>query len=276
MTRAVWPAPAKLNLFLHVIGRRPDGYHLLQTVFQLLDYGDELHLTVTADGAIRRVGTHADIPEDADLAVRAARLLQASAHVDRGATIRVDKRIPIGGGLGGGSSDAATTLLALNRLWEVGLSTRELAELGLRLGADVPVFVCGQTAWAEGVGEALTPLSVAESWYVVLTPPVAVPTARIFAALELTHCSPPIRIRDFHAGLGRNDLEPIVRRLYPEVDQALVWLGQHGPARMTGSGSSVFLPVPARAEGERILRAARGQYRGFVARGANLHPLYNC
>ena len=268
-----WPAPAKLNLFLHVTGRRADGYHLLQTVFQFLDYGDELAFRVTDDGRIARAAPIPDVPEAADLTLRAARLLREATGVRRGVEIAVTKRIPAGGGLGGGSSDAATTLLALNQLWNLQLPPPELAALGLRLGADVPVFVHGRAAWAEGVGEVLTPMELEEPWYVVLAPSVQVSTAAVFADPELTHNTPPITIRAFLEGRGGNDLDPVVRRRYPEVDRALRWLSQHGTARMTGSGGCVFLPVADRAAGERILAQRPLSCGGFVARGVNRHPL---
>ncbi len=269
----VWPAPAKLNLFLHVTGRRPDGYHLLQTVFQFLDYGDDLAFEVTDGARIVRATALAAVPEDRDLTVRAARLLQAATGIRRGARIHLTKRLPLGGGLGGGSSDAATTLMALNRLWGCGLATVELARLGLQLGADVPVFVHGHAAWAEGVGEVLTPIDPVETRYVVLTPPVSVSTAEVFADPELTRHTPPITIRAFREGRGHNDLEPVVRRLRPEVGAALDWLRERGPARMTGSGGCVFLPVADADSGQRILKEAASRWTGFVARGINRHPI---
>lgn len=269
----VWPAPAKLNLFLHVTGRRPDGYHELQTVFQFLDYGDELEFEATADGCIRHRAPVLGVEAERELCIRAAHLLKAMAPPATGATIRLRKHLPLGGGLGGGSSDAATTLVALNRLWELGLSADRLAALGLQLGADVPVFVHGHAAWAEGVGERLTPVDLPEPWYVVLVPPVQVSTAAIFADPELTRDSPPITIRAFREGAGRNDLEPVVRRRYPQVGDALDWLRRYGPARMTGSGASVFLAVADRAEAERILAQRPDGCDGFAARGLNRSPL---
>lgn len=271
-----WPAPAKINLFLHVTGRRPDGYHLLQTVFQFLDRGDTLRYTLTDDGRITRARPLPGVTEEADLTLRAARLLQQHGKTTRGVVIDLEKHIPAGGGLGGGSSDAATTLLALNDLWDVHLSLPDLASLGLQLGADIPVFLHGRAAWAEGVGEVLTPIELDEPWYVVLSPKVTVSTHAVFSDPELTHHSPPITIRDFHEGLGlRNDLESLVRRRYPEVDQALCWLGRYGAARMTGSGGCVFLKVADAAAGQRILDEAPETLPGFVVRGMNLHPLYN-
>jgi 4-diphosphocytidyl-2-C-methyl-D-erythritol kinase len=269
-----WPAPAKLNLFLHVTGRRVDGFHELQTVFQFLDYGDELSFDTTGDGRIERAGTVAGVPADRDLAVRAARLLQAETGTDRGAVIRVDKRIPLGGGLGGGSSDAATALVALNHLWGTALTRDALAGLGLCLGADVPVFVSGRAAWAEGVGERLSALDLPEPWYVVVDPGAQVSTAEVYADPELTRNTPPITIRDFRAGLGRNDLEPVVRRRSPEVDRALEWLTGFGHARMSGSGGCVFVETAGPREGEAILSALPAGMRGFVARGVNRSPLF--
>jgi 4-diphosphocytidyl-2-C-methyl-D-erythritol kinase len=270
-----WPAPAKLNLFLHVTGKRPDGYHLLQTVFQFLDYHDVLVFRVTDDGRIARAAAVPGVPEDKDLTLRAARLLQEHARVGRGVEIAVTKRIPAGGGLGGGSSDAATTLLALNRLWGIHLPAAELGSLGLTLGADVPVFIGGHAAWAEGIGEVLTPVDPPEPWYTVVVPPRTVSTREVFAGFdELTRYSPPITIRAFQEGRGtRNDLEPLVRRRYPEVDRAFRFLESYGRARLTGSGGCVFLDVADSAEGERILSRLPPGLTGFVARGMNRHPL---
>lgn len=268
-----WPAPAKLNLFLHVIGRRQDGYHLLQTAFQFLDYADELSFRVTNDGRITRTEPPADVSEDTDLTLRAARALQEAMQVNQGVEIRVKKRIPIGGGLGGGSSDAATTLLALNHLWDLRLERSQLARLALQLGADVPVFVGGRAAWAEGVGEHLTPLEPKEVWYVVVVPPVHVSTAKVFGELGLTAFRAPITIRDFHAGRIHNDLEQVVRRRYPEVDEAFAWLARFGQPRMTGSGGCVYLTITDAETGKRILAQLPQRLGGFVARGVNRHPL---
>ena len=275
---ASWPAPAKLNLFLHVTGRRPDGYHTLQTLFQFLDMGDDLRVDVTRDGRITRANTLPGVPAEHDLCVRAAHLLQTASGTTLGASIYLDKRLPLGGGLGGGSSDAATTLLALNELWGCGLTPEALAALSLNLGADVPVFVRGHAAWAEGVGEILTPVEPPEQWMVVLTPAVTVSTAQVFTAfdreLDLTPYSPAITIRDFHAGRVRNDLEPVVCRLYPEVDNALKWLGNFGKARMTGSGACVFLPVADETAGQAILaQCPKVLAGGFVTHSRNVHPL---
>lgn len=269
----IYPAPAKLNLFLHVVGRRADGYHLLQTVFRFLDFGDELHLAVRADGAIRRLNPLPGVSEEHDLCVRAARLLQAHGGSRLGADIRLDKRLPMGGGLGGGSSDAATVLLALNRLWGLDLPRAELQALGLRLGADVPVFVFGRSAFAEGVGEQLQAVDLAPASYVVLTPPVHVSTAEIFAHPALTRDTPAVKMRVFSTGFGHNDLEPVVCDLYPRVAESLIWLRQFGDARMTGSGACVFAAFPDRTTAERVFAARPEGVAGFVADGLDAHPL---
>lgn len=282
---SAWPAPAKLNLFLHVLGRRADGYHLLQTVFQLLDIGDTVHLRVRSDGRIERVNPLPGVPAEEDLCVRAARLLQQEARCEAGVDIALDKRIPLGGGLGGGSSDAATVLLALNRLWNLHWPLAKLAQLGLRLGADVPVFIHGENAWAEGVGERLTRVGLPAQHYVVICPGISVRTAQIFADPELTRSTPPITIRDFLAGRGRNDLESVARRRFPAVDVLLGWLNQFGAARMTGSGASVFLPVRDSAAAQAVLAAFGrdqpllnvGSQAGsvaFSAQGISRHPLH--
>ncbi|MDP3585421.1 MAG: 4-(cytidine 5'-diphospho)-2-C-methyl-D-erythritol kinase [Thiobacillus sp.] len=269
-----YPAPAKLNLFLHVIGRRADGYHLLQSVFRLIDRADTVHLELRDDGRVVREGDLPGVPEDSDLTVRAARLLQAHAPAGAGVNIRLDKILPLGGGLGGGSSDAATVLLALNHLWQVNLSRETLQTLALELGADVPVFVFGQTAFAEGVGDILQPIAVSPAWYVVLTPPVQVPTAAIFAAPELTRDTPALKIAPFSAGAGRNDLQPVVVRRYPEVARHLEWLGRFGEARMTGSGACVFASFETEDAARDVLRQLPETMRGFVAQGLDRHPLF--
>ncbi|RMG57775.1 MAG: 4-(cytidine 5'-diphospho)-2-C-methyl-D-erythritol kinase [Gammaproteobacteria bacterium] len=270
-----WPAPAKLNLFLHVTGRRGDGYHLLQTVFQFLDHGDELAFLPAEDEQICRQGSVPGVPEEDDLIIRAAHLLARHTGCRRGVTIAVRKRLPMGGGLGGGSSDAATVLVALNRLWGLDLSTEELARLGLELGADVPVFIHGQAAWAEGVGERLQPVQLPEPWYLVLRPPVSVSTATVFGHPRLTRNSAPITICDFLSGRGENVCEPVVRSLHPEVGEVLDWLGQHAPhpARMTGTGSCVFAAFEDRATARAVLEQAPAEWEGFVARGRNRSPL---
>ncbi len=274
-----WPAPAKINLFLHITGRRADGYHLLQTVFQFLDYGDSLAFTVRQDGRVRRVGEIAGVAAEDDLTVRAARRLQVVTGTPLGVDINIEKRLPMGGGLGGGSSDAATTLVALNHLWQLGLSVDELATIGLQLGADVPVFVRGRAAWAEGVGEELTPLELPEPWFLLLIPPCHVSTADIFAAPELTRNVQRSKIPAFLSGPGSeqwvNVFEPVVRQRYPEVDKALKWLANFAPARMSGSGASVFAAFDSEALAQQVLaQAALSGWRGFVARGLNHSPLH--
>ena len=273
-----WPAPAKLNLFLHVTGRRPDGYHELQTLFQLIDLCDTVSIRVTNDGRIERPAGPAGVDPDSDLTVRAAKALQAMTGCRSGATLRIAKRIPMGGGLGGGSSDAATVLLALNHLWRCGLSIDELARLGLPLGADVPVFIRGSSAWAEGVGERLEAVELPERWYVVIHPGVAVPTRDVFQSPELTRNSPVITIRAFFgpAGLSgsRNDCEPVVRARYPEVADALSWLGNFAPARLTGTGSCIFASFATAIEAERVAARAPDRWRAFVARGLNVSPVH--
>lgn len=278
------PAPAKLNLFLHVIGQRPDGYHLLQTVFQLIDRCDTLHFSVRKDGLVQRTTDVLGIAPEEDLTVRAARLLQAVAKVRLGklmlgVDIAIDKRLPMGGGLGGGSSDAATTLIALNHLWELGLSRAELMALGLQLGADVPFFLLGQNAFAEGVGEVLTPLETGESWQVVIEPGVSVPTASIFAAPDLTRNTKPVKITDFSpgaalaGGFGRNDLQAVVARRFEPVAAALKWLSQYGEARMTGSGACVFCAFPDESAADAVLRNAPQHWNAWKARAIARHPM---
>ena len=273
-----WPAPAKLNLFLHVTGRRPDGYHELQTLFQLIDLSDRVSLSVTDDGRIERPAGPIGVDPDSDLTVRAARALQAATGCRAGASIRIAKRIPMGGGLGGGSSDAATVLLALNHLWGCGLPVDELARLGLPLGADVPVFVRGSSAWAEGVGEQLVPVDLPERWYVVIHPGVAVPTRDVFQSPELTRNPPIITIRAFFGPEGssgsRNDCEPVVRARYPEVADALSWLGNFAPARLTGTGSCIFAAFASAMDAERVAARAPDRWRAFVARGLNVSPVH--
>ena len=267
------PAPAKLNLLLRVVGRRADGYHLLQTVIRFIDYGDTLGFRAREDGVIARVNDVSGVEAELDLAVRAARLLKAETNTIWGADIELEKRVPLGGGLGGGSSDAATTLLALNRLWNTGLSRARLLELALRLGADVPVFVFGENALAEGIGEVLTPISVPDEWYVVLCPPVSVSTARIFGAPELKRDSKKIRIQGFSVDLAGNDLEPVVRRAHPEVARHLEWLQRYGQARMTGSGACVYAAFGGEDAARAVLAGLPGSMEGFVARGLEKHPL---
>lgn len=268
-----WPAPAKINLFLHVVGRRADGYHLLQTVFRFLDFGDVLRFAPRDDGAI--VAAHAlpGVDPDTDLTVRAARLLREAAGTRDGATIALEKRIPMGGGLGGGSSDAATTLLALNRLWQCGLSSEKLQALGLQLGADVPIFIHGRSAFAEGVGERFSDVALPPAWYLVTMPGVAVPTAEIFRSPDLRRDTPAIRAADWRPGQGSNDLEPVACRLYPEVAAHLTWLRARAPARMSGSGACCFAEFETEAVARAALAALPAGMRGLVARGLDGHPL---
>lgn len=270
---AAWPAPAKLNLSLRILGRRADGYHRLQTVFQFIDRADALYFEPRADGEIHRVGNLPGVPAESDLTVRAARALQERTGCPLGAEICIDKRLPMGGGLGGGSSDAATTLVALNRIWGTGLEVRELAAVGLGLGADVPVFVFGQAAWGEGIGEELTPLALPRPWYLVLNPGCAVSTRDVFNDEELTRDSPPITIADFFAGDDRNDCQAVVRRRHPPVAEALDWLAQWGRARLTGTGACVFAAFERREDAEAARAAAPDGLGAFVARGLNRSPL---
>ncbi len=274
---AALPAPAKLNLFLHVIGRRDDGYHLLQTVFRLIEYCDTLRFEPRTDGRIRLTRPLEGVAEDDDLTVRAARALQAHVQRPLGATITLEKRVPIGAGLGGGSSDAATTLVALNRLWEIGLPIAELAAIGARLGADVPVFVRGHSAFGEGIGELLTPVDLSPAWYLVLIPPVAIATREIFASPDLTRDTKPTTISAFFADqICRNDLADVVVVRYPVVGRYLEWLGQYAPARMSGSGSAVFAEFPTEDAARAVRARLRGDMQGFVARGLDRHPLSDC
>jgi 4-diphosphocytidyl-2-C-methyl-D-erythritol kinase len=268
-----WPAPAKLNLFLHVVGRRADGYHEIQTVFQLVDLADRLFIAPRRDAEIRRLDGPAGIPPEEDLCVRAARRLQEASHVGRGADIRLDKHVPIQGGLGGGSSDAATTLVALNEIWGLRMAPSILAELGLGLGADIPFFIHGQTAWGEGVGERLTPLELPPKHYAIVFPGVGISTAEIFQAPELTRKTPETTIRGFLQAGGRNDCEPVVTGRSPEVRQALAWLARRGDARMTGTGSCVFAAFEDRGSAQAALEGLPSGWRGFVARGLSRSPL---
>jgi 4-diphosphocytidyl-2-C-methyl-D-erythritol kinase len=274
MSPISWSAPAKLNLMLHIVGRREDGYHELQTVFQLIDLCDRIEITVRADGSISRPEGPAGVPEAEDLVVRAARALKQASGTRLGAEITVKKKIPLGGGLGGGSSDAATTLMALNQMWKLGYTSEQIATFGVALGADVPVFVAGQSAWAEGVGEKLTPVSLGpDSWYVVVFPGVAVPTAAVFQAAELTRNSRPTTMRGFLETGGRNDCEAVVRARFPAVAEALDWLARHGAARLTGTGSCVFAKFSRASDAERVAARVPDEWRAFVARGLDSSPL---
>jgi 4-diphosphocytidyl-2-C-methyl-D-erythritol kinase len=271
-------APAKLNLFLHVVGRRADGYHLLQTVFRFIDFSDRLHFSLREDGNIRLQSPLPGVPEESDLCIRAAKLLQRKSGVDLGVEIALEKRIPMGGGLGGGSSDAATTLLALNRLWGIGWRRDQLLELAPELGADVPVFIFGESAFAEGIGEQLAPIYLPASWYLVLTPPVNVSTAQVFTSKELTRNTIPIKIPPFSVEHGHNDLEPVVCRAYPEVANYLEWLRQLDNCRkaaMTGSGACVFADFATESEARAVLARLPAGMEGFVAQGLDRHPMHD-
>ena len=277
MPALVLPAPAKLNRMLHIIGRRADGYHELQTLFQFLDHGDELRLSPRDDGAIQLSPSLAGVPDASNLVVRAARLLQAETGCSQGVDIHLTKRLPLGGGLGGGSSNAATTLLGLNHLWRLGLSITRLAELGLQLGADVPVFVHGHAAWAEGVGERLVPVLLDTPWFVVVCPGIEIATAAVFGAPQLTRNTSPITMaRALQGGASswRNDCEATVRQLYPPVAEALDWLGSRAPSMLTGSGSCLFARLDTEIAARQLLADMPAGYTAFVARGLNRSPLH--
>ncbi|AOY88594.1 4-(cytidine 5'-diphospho)-2-C-methyl-D-erythritol kinase [Marinobacter salinus] len=273
------PSPAKLNLFLHIVGRRPDGYHELQTLFQFLDYGDDITYTTTPDQpGIRLAESIEGVADEDNLIVRAARALEARATSPvPGVTISLTKRLPMGGGLGGGSSNAATTLLALNHLWHLNLTIEELAHLGLALGADVPVFVRGHAAFGEGIGEQLTPANPPEDWFVVLKPDCNINTGKIFSEEGLTRNTPRIKIApafEGDASRSRNDCEDVVRKLYPEVNQSLEWLAQFGPARLTGTGACIFGRFPTESAARIIWESKPSGITGFVAKGVNISPLH--
>jgi 4-diphosphocytidyl-2-C-methyl-D-erythritol kinase len=272
------PAPAKLNLFLHITGQREDGYHTLQTLFQLLDFGDELSFSLRDDDEIRLEPEIEGVPHEDNLIVKAARLLQTHSNKLQGANIHLTKLLPMGGGIGGGSSNAATTLLALNQLWQTQLTLPELAKLGRQLGADVPVFIEGNSAWAEGVGEQLQALELPEKWYLVLTPNCHVSTAEIFSHKDLTRDTPSITVAAFLEQGGVNDCQPLVRSLYNEVDSALSWLSQFGDAKMTGTGACVFAAFDNKASAEAVLAKTPNTLNGFVACAINhssVHKLLN-
>jgi len=266
-------SPAKLNLMLHITGRRDDGHHLLQTVFQFIDLNDQMEFELTPDGSIQRYDSNTPVSEAEDIVIQAAELLQERFRVDRGVQISIDKRIPIGGGLGGGSSNAATTLLALNQMWSLNLGLSELAEIGLDLGADVPVFVMGRAAWASGIGEQLSPIELSEPWYLVIHPGVQVSTAKIFAAEELTRDCDAITIRAFLSGSGINVCEKIACNLYPEIQLAIDWLNQYGNARMTGTGACVFAAFDSLEQAEGVVSRAPSQWDSFVVKAMNKNPV---
>ncbi|MCB1661175.1 MAG: 4-(cytidine 5'-diphospho)-2-C-methyl-D-erythritol kinase [Pseudomonadales bacterium] len=268
------PAPAKLNLMLHITGRRTDGYHLLQTIFQFINYCDQLSFTLTKSPEIRLNTELDNVSVEQNLIYRAAKLLQAHTATKQGANVSLIKNIPIGGGLGGGSSDAATTLIGLNQLWRTGLSLQQLAEMGLTLGADVPVFIHGCASWAEGVGEQLTKVQLAEPWYLVITPACQVSTTEIFSHKELTRNTPAITIATALGHGGKNDCESVVSALYPEVKMALNWLNQFAKARLTGTGSSLFASFETRQQAEQVFEQLPTPLTGFIAQGSNLSPLH--
>ncbi|GGB31916.1 4-diphosphocytidyl-2-C-methyl-D-erythritol kinase [Oceanisphaera marina] len=271
----VLPAPAKLNLFLSITGRRDDGYHSLQTLFQFVDYGDSLSFAPAADGELLLTPALAGVPCEQNLIIKAARLLQSKTGSNQGAHIHLTKRLPMGGGLGGGSSDAATTLVALNRLWKLGLSTDQLAELGIALGADVPVFVRGQAAFAEGVGDIFTPASPAEPWYLVLCPALEVATAAIFNDPDLPRNSKTLSLQQWLNTPWHNDCEALVKKRYPEVAKLLGWLLEYAPSRMTGTGACIFASFNSREAAEKVLAKAPQGVLGFVAKGCNQSPLFS-
>lgn len=274
----VLPAPAKLNRLLHIIGRRPDGYHELQTLFQFLDHGDTLRFRRRQDGELRLTPEIPGVAQEENLILRAARALQAESGCRPGADIHLEKRLPLGGGLGGGSSDAATALLGLDALWGLGLPRDRLAELGLALGADVPVFVRGRAAWGEGVGERLTPVELDTPWFVVVHPGVTVSTPAVFGADELTRNTPPITMaRALQGGASswRNDCEATVSALYPPVAEALDWLSARAPALLTGTGACVFARLASESDADRLLAEIAGRWTAFKARGLNRSPLHD-
>ncbi len=273
MQRLILDTPAKLNLMLHITGRRPDGYHCLQTVFQFIDLNDRLELHLRGDGQIQRDQHNSQVAAEQDLVIRAAQLLQNRYDVSYGVTINIDKHIPMGGGLGGGSSDAAATLMGLNKLWNLQLSNQELQRIGLELGADVPVFIFGQNAWAEGVGEQLQAVELPQKWYLVIHPGVFVSTARIFAANDLTRDCHPIKIRAFLEGAGQNVCEPVASELYPEIREALEFLNCFAAARMTGTGACVFAAFDSEASAHDVKSQLPDKWKGYVARSLAGNPV---
>ncbi len=266
-------SPAKLNLMLHITGQREDGYHLLQTVFQFIDLNDEITFRVTEDSIIQRSSSNSPVDPEQDLVIRAARLLQQRYAVTQGVDISLQKTIPMGGGLGGGSSDAASTLMALNLLWQLGLKNEALRKIGLELGADVPVFIFGQNAWAEGVGEQLEVINLPKKWYLVLHPQFFVSTGQIFSSKHLTRDSHPIKIRAFLEGQGSNVCEPVACKLYPEIQHALNWLNQFSPARMTGTGACIFAAFDSAEKANSVKSQIPEQWTGYVAQGLDRNPV---
>lgn len=268
------PCPAKLNLFLHITGQRANGYHDLQTVFQLLDYGDEINLESNTSGELRLSPTIEGLADEDNLIYRAAKLLQKETGCTLGANIHLDKRLPMGGGIGGGSSDAASTLVGLNHLWDTQQDTHQLAELGRQLGADVPVFVRGRSAWAEGIGEKLSPIDLPERWYLVLAPPCHVSTVEIFSHKDLTRDTLAITVAAFLERGGKNDCQPLVETLFPQVRDAVEWLNKFGPAQLTGTGACVFAPFSSKIAAQAILAKRPKHLFGFIAKGVNYSPLH--
>ncbi|MCK5697875.1 MAG: 4-(cytidine 5'-diphospho)-2-C-methyl-D-erythritol kinase [Gammaproteobacteria bacterium] len=275
MSNKIWLAPAKVNHFLHITGQRQDGYHELQTVFQFLNYSDELYFHVLKHNEILHNNPIVGLQPEDDLVVRAARLLQQYTQCSLGAQINITKRLPMGGGLGGGSSDAATTLVALNTLWKLNLDNDTLAQLGVQLGADVPIFVHGVAAWAEGVGDQLTAIELDEPWFIIVIPSINISTAEVFSNPDLQRNCLPITMDDFFMGKGSNVCESIVSQLYPEVAETMQWLNQFSPARMTGTGSCVFATLPTKRKAEQILLKLPKKLTGFIAQGKNISPLYS-
>lgn len=269
----LWPAPAKINLFLHIVGRRADGYHLLQTVFRFLDIHDDVHFSPRDDGAIVHATPLPSVPPEQDLILRAAELLRRETGTTQGVTITLQKRLPMGGGLGGGSSDAATTLMALNHLWQTGLPSEALQALGLTLGADVPIFIHGHSAFAQGIGEQFDDVSPPAAWYLLVIPPVSVPTPEIFRADDLCRNTPTITPAQWHAGFGHNDMEAPACRLYPAVAQTLATLRQHGPARMSGSGACCFGEFATQDEARRAAQQLPAGTVWHLTQGIDEHPL---
>ena len=273
LSSLVFKSPAKLNLMLHITGRRDDGYHLLQTVFQFIDLYDHLTFEITQDGLIKRAHSQTAVDEADDIVLLAAKLLQAKYSVPLGLRYSIEKHIPIGGGLGGGSSNAATTLMVLNKLWQLNLDSSELATLGLELGADVPVFVEGQSAWASGIGEDLMPINLPKPWFVVIYPEIFVSTGEIFASEQLTRNCDPITIRAFLAGGGRNVCEPVACRLYPDIQNAIDWLNQYSIAKMTGTGACIFASFDSLEQAESVISLAPKHWSLFVVKAMNKNPI---
>ncbi|MEJ2794777.1 4-(cytidine 5'-diphospho)-2-C-methyl-D-erythritol kinase [Iodobacter sp. LRB] len=269
-----FPAPAKLNLFLHIVGRRSDGYHLLQSVFQLIDLADTISLRINEGGEIQHLNPLPGVPAESDLTVRAARLLQKETGCNKGVDIRVEKRLPMGGGVGGGSSDAATVMLALNRLWQLNLPRSRLMELGLSLGADVPFFIFGESAFVEGIGEIMTPVATPDVDFVVLHPQVHVSTPQIFSDPDLTRNTPPIKVPHLSSATTQNDLEYVACKNHPEIRENITWLSQYANARMTGSGSCVFASFSSPNEANRVIYDLPKNMTGYVARSLSKHPLH--